>query len=178
LQAAIIGAYGNDRRNGSPATRSNRILHFLTLYNINAELRVYHMIGFRWEGENQFGSGLRQQACGLRIIDGQSIAYGRFENLRFENGCGGKSGAALVDIDYNKSQGPDLSPQNITFYDDFFAGNGMTDVGCRRTDCEKWRWCSGRQHSLLQLLLQRLYRRRLAGRRQQHRTQRRPFLRL
>src|ERR1700756_801760 len=115
LQAAIIGAYGNNRINGTPATRFNRILHFSTLYNINAELRVYHMIGFRWEGENQFGSGLRQQACGLRIVDGQSIAYGRFENLRFENGCGGKSGAALIDIDYNKSQGPDLSPQNITF---------------------------------------------------------------
>jgi hypothetical protein len=129
LQAAIIGAYGNNRVNGNSATRYNRILHFSTLYNINAELRVYHMIGFRWEGENQFGSGLRQQACGLRIIDGQSIAYGRFENLRFENGCGGKSGAALIDIDYNKSQGPDLSPQNITFYDDFFAGNGLTDVG-------------------------------------------------
>jgi hypothetical protein len=129
LQAAIIGAYGNNRRNGNPATRFNRILHFSALYNINAELRVYHMIGFRWEGENQFGSGMRQQACGLRIIDGQSVAYGRFENLRFENGCGGKSGAALVDIDYNKSQGPDLAPQNITFYDDFFAGNSLTDVG-------------------------------------------------
>src|SRR5215469_7923517 len=129
LQAAIIGAYGNNRTNGTSATRFNRILHFSTLYSINAELRVYHMIGFRWEGENQFGSGLRQQACGLRIIDGQSIAYGRFENLRFENGCGGKSGAALVDIDYNRSQGADLSPQNITFDDDFFAGNGLTDVG-------------------------------------------------
>jgi hypothetical protein len=129
LQAAIIGAYGNNRINGNSATRYNRILHFSTLYSINAELRVYHMIGFRWEGENQFGSGLRQQACGLRIIDGQSIAYGRFENLRFENGCGGKSGAALVDVDYNGSQGPDLRPQNITFYDDFFAGNSLTDVG-------------------------------------------------
>ena len=129
LEAAIIGAYGTNRTNGTPATRYNRILHFSTLYNINSELHVYHMIGFRWEGENQFGSGLRQQACGLRIIDGQSIAYGRFEHLRFENGCGGKSGAALVDIDYNRAQGPDMAPQNITLYDDFFAGNGLTDVG-------------------------------------------------
>jgi hypothetical protein len=54
------------------------------------------MIGFRWEGENQFSRGLRQQACGLRIIDGQSIAYGRFENLLFVSGCGRKSGAALA----------------------------------------------------------------------------------
>ena len=141
LQAAIVAAYANDRRNGSPAFRSNRILHFSTLYSINAELRVYHMIGFRWEAENQFGSGLRQQACGLRIIDGQSIAYGRFENLRFENRCGKNSGAALVDIDYNKSQGPDLAPQNITFYDDFFVGNGLTDVGVL---ISKRRRCSGR----------------------------------
>ena len=129
LQAAIIGAYGNNRTNSTAYQKYNRALHFSTLYNINAELRVYHMVGFRWQGENQFGSGLRQRTCGLRIIDGQSVAYGRFENLRFENGCGGKSGAALVDIDYNGTQGPDLSPQNVTFYDDFFAGASLTDVG-------------------------------------------------
>jgi len=129
LQAAIIGAYGNNRTNSTAYPKYNRVLHFSTLYNINAELRVYHMVGFRWQGENQFGSGLRQRTCGLRIIDGQSVAYGRFDNLRFENGCGGKSGAALVDIDYDSSQGPDLSPQNITFYDNFFVGAGLTDVG-------------------------------------------------
>ena len=129
LQAAIIGAYGDNRTNATSYPKYNRILHFSALYKINAELRVYHMIGFRWEGENQFGSGLRQQSCGMRIIDGQSVAYGRFESLRFENGCGGKSGAALVDIDYSGAQGKDLPPQDITFYDDFFVGNGRTDVG-------------------------------------------------
>ena len=129
IQAAIIGAYGNNRTNSTAYPKYNRVLHFSTLYNIDAELQVYHMIGFRWEGENQFGSGLRQRTCGLRILDGQSVAYGRFENLRFENGCGGKSGAALVDIDYSGAQGADLRPQNITFYDDFFAGGGVTDIG-------------------------------------------------
>jgi hypothetical protein len=129
LQAAVIGAYGKNRTNATPYPKYNRVLHFSALYNINAELRVYHMIGFRWEGENQFGSGLRQRTCGLRIIDAQSIAYGRFENLRFENGCGEKSGAALVDIDYSGKEGSDLRPQNITFYDDLFRGNGLTDVG-------------------------------------------------
>jgi hypothetical protein len=129
LQAAIIGAYGNNRTNSTVYSKYNRVLHFSTLYNINKELQAYHMIGFRWEGENQFGSGLRQITCGLRIIDGQSVAYGRFENLRFESGCGGKSSAALVDIDYSGAQGADLRSQNITFYDDFFAGAGLTDVG-------------------------------------------------
>jgi len=129
LQAAIIGAYGSNRTNSTVYPKYNRILHFSSLYNINAELHVYHMIGFRWEGENQFGSGLRQLTCGARIIDGQSVAYGQFANLRFENGCGGKSGAALVDLDYSNTEGPDLSPQNITFYDDFFVGSGLTDVG-------------------------------------------------
>jgi hypothetical protein len=129
IQAAIIGAYGGNRTNGTDFPKYNRVLHFSTLYNINAELQVYHMIGFRWEGENQFGSGLRQRTCGLRIIDGQSVAYGRFETLRFENGCGGKSGAALIDIDYSRARGTDLSPQNITFYDVFFAGSSLTDVG-------------------------------------------------
>jgi hypothetical protein len=129
IQAAIIGAYGTSRTNSTDYPKYNRILHFSSLYNINAELHVYHMIGFRWEGENQFGSGLRQLACGARIIDGQSIAYGQFEKLRFENGCGAKSGAALVDLDYDGTKGADLSLQNITFYDDFFAGSGLTDVG-------------------------------------------------
>ena len=129
IQAALIGAYGTSRTNSTPYPKYNRILHFSALYNINAELHAYHMIGFRWEGENRLGSGLRQLSCGARILDGQSVAYGQFDNLRFENGCGGKSGAALVDIDYDGTKGGDLRPQNITFYDDFFVGNGLTDVG-------------------------------------------------
>jgi hypothetical protein len=129
IQAAIIGAYGTSRTNSTAYPKYNRILHFSSLYNINAELHVYHMIGFRWEGENQFGSGLRQLTCGARIIDGQSIAYGQFDSLRFENNCGGKSGGVLVDLDYNGTKGEDLALQNITFYDDFFVGNGLTDVG-------------------------------------------------
>ena len=129
IQAAIIGAYGTSRTNSTAYPKYNRILHFSSLYNINAELHVFHMIGFRWEGENQFGSGFRQLTCGVRILDGQSVAYGQFENLRFENGCGNKSAAALVDIDYDGTKGADLRPQNITFYDDFFAGDGLTDVG-------------------------------------------------
>ena len=129
IQAAIIGAYGTSRTNSTAYPKYNRILHFSSLYNINAEIHVYHMIGFRWEGENQFGSGLRQLTCGARIIDGQSIAYGQFAGLRFENGCGSKSGVALVDLDYDGTKGEDLRPQNITFYDDFFAGSALTDVG-------------------------------------------------
>ena len=129
IQAAIIGAYGTSRTASTAYPKYNRILHFSALYNINAELHVFHMIGFRWEGENKFGSGLRQLTCGARILDGQSIAYGQFDNLRFENGCGGKSGVALVDIDYDGTKGDDLRPQNITFYDVFFSGAGLTDVG-------------------------------------------------
>ena len=129
IQAAIIGAYGTSRTNSTAYPKYNRILHFSSMYNINAELHAYHVIGFRWEGESRFGSGIRQLTCGARILDGQSVAYGQFENLRFENGCGGKSGAALVDLDYDGTKGADLRPQNVTFYDDFFAGNGLTDVG-------------------------------------------------
>ena len=113
IQAAIIGAYGTSRTNSTAYAKYNRVLHFSSLYNINAELHVYHMIGFRWEGENQFGSGVRQLTCGARILDGQSVAYGKFESLRFENGCGGKSAAALVDIDYSGTKGADLqSPEH------------------------------------------------------------------
>ena len=111
MQAAIIGAYGDNRTNATYYSEIQSHLAFLYAVQDQCRIRVYHMIGFRWEGENQFGSGLRQQSCGLRIIDGQSIAYGRFENLRFENGCGGKSGAALVDIDYSRNPGYRTCPR-------------------------------------------------------------------
>lgn len=115
IQAAIRGAYGTARVNGSGLQGYNRILHFSGLYNINDELKCYHMIGFTWTGEQKFASGLQQTVANKRIIDGQSVAYGVFFNMAFFGGAA--SNVALVDIDYDTSQGADLAVQNITFYD-------------------------------------------------------------
>lgn len=120
IQAAIIGAYGSNRVNGAGLYGYNRILKFNGLFDIDDELRCYHMASFQWIGESQIGAGLRQNTVNKRIIDGQSVAYGTFTNLFFQGGAA--SNVALIDIDYDGSQGSDLRPQNITFYDCVIQG--------------------------------------------------------
>lgn len=129
LQAAIIGAYGSNRTNPSGLWVYNRILKFSGFYNINDELQCYHLVGFRWEGHNKFNSGIVQTAANKRIIDGQSVTYGVFSSLHFKGTAA--SNIALLDIDYDASQGSDLRPQNITFQDcvisnTAFVGNFAT----------------------------------------------------
>lgn len=109
------------RSNGSGGWNYNRVLHFSGIYEINDELKVYHMIGFQWTGENKFNSGIRQTVANKRIIDGQSLAYGVFSNLIFQGAV--SSNLSLLDIDYDGSQGSDLRPQNITFQDCVIQNN-------------------------------------------------------
>ncbi len=129
LQAAIYGAYGTNRINGSEGMRYNRILKFSGLYAIDDELKCYHMIGFRWEGQNKISSGLVQTRENRRIIDGQSISFGVFANLCFSTSARQGDGIALLDINYDGSQGGDLRPQNITFQDCMFGGNNLGLIG-------------------------------------------------
>ena len=129
LQAAIIGAYGSKRVNGSAETKFNRLLKFSGIYDIDNELKVYHMIGFRWEGQNKLNTGINQTRENRRIIDGQSISFGVFANLLFSTSARQGDGIALLDINYDGSQGNDLRPQNITFKDCVFNGNGMGLIG-------------------------------------------------
>lgn len=129
LQAAIIGAYGNTRTNPSGLWVSNRTLRFSGMYQINDELKVYHMIGFRWEGQTKFNSGITQTGVDKRIIDGQSVAYGVFNQLRFQTTVAQGNNKALLDINYDGSQGSDLRPQNITFNECVFEGGGLAKLG-------------------------------------------------
>lgn len=129
VQAAIYGAYGTNRTNGSEGTKYNRVLKFSGLYAIDDELKCYHMIGFRWEGQNKMNSGLYQTRENKRIIDGQSISFGVFANLNFSTGARQGDGMALLDINYDGSQGSDLRPQNITFQDCMFGGNNLGFIG-------------------------------------------------
>jgi hypothetical protein len=129
LQAAIYGAYGRNRTNGTPGTKYNRVLKFSGIYNIDDELKCYHMIGFRWEGQNKMSSGICQNRENRRIIDGQSISFGVFSNLCFSTAARQGDGIALLDINYDGSQGNDLRPQNITFQDCMFGGNNIGLIG-------------------------------------------------
>jgi hypothetical protein len=139
LQAAIYAAYGCNpnpvtacRTNATSGPKYNRILWFSNLYAINVEMKVYHMIGFRWEGEGNCSlcSGIQTtNASNLRILDMQSVAYGTFSHLTFANTSGSVNTNALIDDNYDASQGVDLAPQNTTFDHCFLYGNGLTDVG-------------------------------------------------
>ncbi len=129
IQAAIYGAYGRNRVNGSEGMKSNRVLKFSGLYPINDELKCYHMNGFRWEGQNKISSGLIQTAENKRIIDGQSVSFGVFSNLSFSTSAKQGEGMALLDINYDGSQGVDLRPQNLTFQDCVFGGNNLGLIG-------------------------------------------------
>ena len=129
LQAAIYGAYGKDRKNGSEGMKYNRVLRFSGAYAIDDELKCYHMNGFRWEGQNKISSGLLQTRENRRILDGQSVSFGVFSNLSFSTSAKQGDGMALLDINYDGSQGSDLRPQNITFQDCMFNGNNLGLIG-------------------------------------------------
>jgi hypothetical protein len=128
LQAAEYAAFGTNRTNGSGLPKYNRELRLCGTYDISGELRFYHVIGFRITGcGGRFSSGLKQTAANKRILDGQSIAYGVFEQLKFETAA--SQNVPLVDLDNDHAHGVDLSPQNITFRDVTFAGNGLGQIG-------------------------------------------------
>src|SRR6202453_4202610 len=127
IQAAILGAFGSNRTNASGLAKYNRVLRFSGIYKINGELKCYHMIGFRWEGDNKFGSGLMQTATNKRIIDGQSVAYGVFDQIRWETSA--SQNVPLMDSHYRRARGNDLSPQNITFYDKLWNGSNGGMIG-------------------------------------------------
>ncbi len=129
LQAAIYGAYGTNRKNGSEGMKYNRVLKFSSIYAIDDELKCYHMNGFRWEGQSKITAGLYQTRENRRIIDGQSVSFGVFSNLNFATGAKQGDGMALLDINYDGSQGNDLRPQNITFQDCMFNGNNLGLIG-------------------------------------------------
>jgi hypothetical protein len=98
------------------------------MYDMNDELHFYHVIGFRITGcGGRFSSGLRQTATNKRILDGQNIAYGVFEQLGFETTA--PQNVPLIDLDNDHTHGSDLSPQNITFRDVTFGGNGVGQIG-------------------------------------------------
>jgi hypothetical protein len=128
LQAAEHAAFGTDRTSASGLAKYNRELQLCGTYDLNDELKFYHVIGFRITGcGGKFASGLRQTAPNKRILDGQNIAYGVFEQLRFETSVPQK--VPLIDLDNDHAHGVDLSPQNITFRDVTFVGNGVGQIG-------------------------------------------------
>jgi len=83
LQAAEHGAFGTNRTNGSGLSIYNRELRLSGNYQINDELKFYHVIGFKVSCEQRLNAGITQTASNKRIIDGQSVAYGEFDGCNW-----------------------------------------------------------------------------------------------
>jgi hypothetical protein len=132
LQHAIYASFGcgdglTCRTNASGLSNLNRPLVLSELYHINGELKLYHVIGFTISCSGKMASGIVQDAANQRIFDGQSVAYGEIDNCNFSTTA--SQTVPLIDLDFDGSQGSDLRPQNITFYDDTFGGGGSGFAG-------------------------------------------------
>lgn len=129
IQASIYGAFGCDpdacRTNSSGNFKYNRELHFNGIYSVNGTLNMTHVNGFLLTGEGKLNSGLVQSATNKSLIYGTSWTYGQVSSMRFE--ADASQNAGLVVIDQGVSG--DLDPQNITFQDVFFVGNGLGYIG-------------------------------------------------
>jgi hypothetical protein len=128
LQAAEYGAFGTNRSNGTGLNQWNKRLSLCGIYNISGEIKFYHVIGFEIGGCGKLSSAIVQNDKNKRIIDGQNIAYGTIHDLSFST-VASQTGP-LVDLDNDRTNGTDLSPQNITLKDVVFSGNNAgADVG-------------------------------------------------
>lgn len=128
LQAAVGGAWGSHRTNASGLIMYNKTLFLTTDYQINGELKLYSVNGFKIAGLNRLVSGITQTAPNLRIVDGQSTSYGDVEDIHFAGTA--SSNNALVDLDYDGVETPnDLRPQFIDFHRVTWNGNNVVNVG-------------------------------------------------
>lgn len=128
LQAAVNGAFGRGRTNGSGLSIWNKPLVLSGNYNINGELQFYDVLNFKVRCDRRLSAGITQNAANLRIIDGQSVAYGSFDDCIWTGAA--SSTNALIDLDYNGvTTGGDLAPQFIDFNRNTFNGNGLVDTG-------------------------------------------------
>ena len=128
LQAAVNGAFGKGRTNGSGLSIWNKPLVLSGNYNINAELQFYDVLNFKVRCDRRLSGGITQNTTNLRIIDGQSVAYGSFDDCIWTGGA--SSTNALIDLDFNGvTTAGDLAPQFIDFNRNTFNGNGQVDTG-------------------------------------------------
>src|SRR6266478_213864 len=128
IQSAILGAFGQQNRtNASGLGKWNKTLYFSNLYSINGELQCYHVNGFCFDGVERLLCGLSQSATNKRIIDGQCVSYGTFNNLSFYTSA--VQNVPLIDLDNDHTHGADLSPQFIDFNSCSFFGNNIGQIG-------------------------------------------------
>jgi len=134
IQSSEYAAFGcgptTCRINGSGLNLYNKQWNLNGQYSINAEIQFYHVIGNSgagWTVDCKNNGGLNQTATNLRILDGQSDAYGHFDNCIWSGGAA--STGALTDFDFDGTHGNDLRPQFLDFYGNTWSGNSQVAIG-------------------------------------------------
>lgn len=129
IQAAIIGAFGSSRTNASGLWKWNKELRFSGQYSVSGTLNVYHMIGFVWSCGSRLGCGLIETAGNTTLINGQSVAYGVIRDMSFSTTQSQTTSFPLVTLDYDTSQGTDITTQFLDFDHDNFVGSSTSSIG-------------------------------------------------
>lgn len=128
LQAAEHGAFGTARTNGSNLSQYNKPLVLDQNFQINNELTFYDVLNFKVRCDRRLSGGITQTASNKRIINGQSIAYGSFDDCVWAGNT--SSTTWLIGLDYDGVTTPgDLAPQFIDFNRNTFNGNGVVSSG-------------------------------------------------
>jgi hypothetical protein len=132
VQAAVVGAYGIRRINGSGLNQYNKELRFSGVYNLNGNILANDMNGFKWTCLERFACGLNQTATNTSILTTtQGGAYGNFDDLTFSSTVSQDLNHPLVDLNYTAPPGADLATQFLHFNRTTFNGNGQAAIGLR-----------------------------------------------
>ena len=128
IQAAINASFNN----GGPAY--NKTLDLSRgIYNINAETQWYNVNGnqaSRFQVDCGSAGGINQTTANLRIMDSQSMDYGRFDNCVWSSSATDTQTTADLDIDWNGVITPTgQKPQFLDFYSNSFIGNKLRAIG-------------------------------------------------
>lgn len=129
IQAAEHGAFGTGRVNGGGFQQYNKPLVLDANFQINGEIQFYDVTNFKVNCDRRLSGGITQtSSSNLRIIDGQSVAYGSFNDCAWSGSAANTN--ALIDLDYNGVTTPgDLAPQFVDFVRNLFNGNNLVATG-------------------------------------------------
>jgi hypothetical protein len=132
LQAAVVGAYGIRRINGSGLNQYNKELRFSGVYQVNADINANNMDGFKWTCIERFACGLQQTATNTSILSTtQGGVYGNIDDFNFSSTVSQDLNHPLVDLNYTAPPGADLVTQFLHFNRNIFNGNGVAAIGLR-----------------------------------------------
>lgn len=128
IQAAIIGAYGSNRTNGSGNLVYNKRLNFSGTYSVAGSLNLYHMNGFYWRCQERLSCLLTETSANTILLNMQSTTYGTFDQIGFSTTAAQDINHPLVNADFSGSQGADLRPQFLDFKENNWNGASIAKV--------------------------------------------------